>query len=235
MIYTSGSTGAAEGGDGRARKRGESDGVRWTRRSHRTHPSARRVSLNASIAFDSLRSSSGSQLLSGRTLVVVPEPVRFDGCRGVCSMRSGETGSTSSICTPSQLALIEGARGPEDEAFPQVTLVGGEAIGRRDVVGVGEQASSRTYYNVYGPTECTVDAYARADHGERACAAHRAAAGERTRAYVLNERLSPAPVGVRGGARTSAGRVGGTRVFEPAGADAGAVHRRSVRGGWAAV
>ncbi|WP_375267542.1 hypothetical protein, partial [Burkholderia pseudomallei] len=60
-------------------------------------------------------------------------------------------------CTPSQLALIEGARGPEDEAFPQVTLVGGEAIGE----GMWSElasASSRTYYNVYGPTECTVDA-----------------------------------------------------------------------------
>ncbi|CAJ7704420.1 Uncharacterised protein [Burkholderia pseudomallei] len=30
-------------------------------------------------------------------------------------------------------------------------------------------------------------------------------------------------------------RAGGEGVFEPAGADAGAVHRRSVRGGWAAV
>uniref|UniRef100_UPI002468523A hypothetical protein n=1 Tax=Burkholderia pseudomallei TaxID=28450 RepID=UPI002468523A len=38
------------------------------------------MSLNASIAFDSLVKQ-WVQLLSGRTLVVVPEPVRFDGRR----------------------------------------------------------------------------------------------------------------------------------------------------------
>ncbi|WP_270958786.1 AMP-binding protein [Burkholderia pseudomallei] len=53
VIYTSGSTGAAEGGDGRARKRGESDGVRWTRRSRTRRIRACGACFpNASIAFD---------------------------------------------------------------------------------------------------------------------------------------------------------------------------------------
>ncbi|WP_038791344.1 condensation domain-containing protein, partial [Burkholderia pseudomallei] len=98
-------------------------------------------------------------------------------------------------CTPSQLALIEGARGPEDEAYPQVTLVGGEAIGE----GMWSElasVSSRTYYNVYGPTECTVDATLARITAEHA--PHIGGPLANVRAYVLNERLSPAPVGVRG-------------------------------------
>ncbi|CAJ7199040.1 non-ribosomal peptide synthetase [Burkholderia pseudomallei] len=159
---------------------------------YRTHPSARRVSLNASIAFDSLVKQ-WVQLLSGRTLVVVPEPVRFDGRRLLDAI--GRDRIDVFDCTPSQLALIEGARGPEDEAFPQVTLVGGEAIGE----GMWSElasASSRTYYNVYGPTECTVDATLARITAEHA--PHIGGPLANVRAYVLNERLSPAPVGVRG-------------------------------------
>ncbi|CAJ6554194.1 syringomycin synthetase [Burkholderia pseudomallei] len=159
---------------------------------YRTHPSARRVSLNASIAFDSLVKQ-WVQLLSGRTLVVVPEPVRFDGRRLLDAI--GRDRIDVFDCTPSQLALIEGARGPEDEAYPQVTLVGGEAIGE----GMWSElasASSRTYYNVYGPTECTVDATLARIKAEHA--PHIGGPLANVRAYVLNERLSPAPVGVRG-------------------------------------
>ncbi|WP_183268380.1 AMP-binding protein, partial [Burkholderia pseudomallei] len=153
VIYTSGSTGQPKG----VMVEHASVVNLWRALDeaiYRAHPSARRVSLNASIAFDSLVKQ-WVQLLSGRTLVVVPEPVRFDGRRLLDAI--GRDRIDVFDCTPSQLALIEGARGPEDEAYPQVTLVGGEAIGK----GMWSElasASSRTYYNVYGPTECTVDA-----------------------------------------------------------------------------
>ncbi|CAJ5876393.1 syringomycin synthetase [Burkholderia pseudomallei] len=191
VIYTSGSTGQPKG----VMVEHASVVNLWRALDeaiYRTHPSARRVSLNASIAFDSLVKQ-WVQLLSGRTLVVVPEPVRFDGRRLLDAI--GRDRIDVFDCTPSQLALIEGARGPEDEAFPQVTLVGGEAIGE----GMWSElasASSRTYYNVYGPTECTVDATLARITAEHA--PHIGGPLANVRAYVLNERLSPAPVGVRG-------------------------------------
>ncbi|WP_147484553.1 AMP-binding protein, partial [Burkholderia pseudomallei] len=79
VIYTSGSTGQPKG----VMVEHASVVNLWRALDeaiYRTHPSARRVSLNASIAFDSLVKQ-WVQLLSGRTLVVVPEPVRFDGRR----------------------------------------------------------------------------------------------------------------------------------------------------------
>ncbi|CAM8763661.1 non-ribosomal peptide synthetase [Burkholderia pseudomallei] len=191
VIYTSGSTGQPKG----VMVEHASVVNLWRALDeaiYRTHPSARRVSLNASIAFDSLVKQ-WVQLLSGRTLVVVPEPVRFDGRRLLDAI--GRDRIDVFDCTPSQLALIEGARGPEDEAYPQVTLVGGEAIGE----GMWSElasASSRTYYNVYGPTECTVDATLARITAEHA--PHIGGPLANVRAYVLDERLSPAPVGVRG-------------------------------------
>ncbi|WP_050869096.1 non-ribosomal peptide synthetase, partial [Burkholderia pseudomallei] len=191
VIYTSGSTGQPKG----VMVEHASVVNLWRALDeaiYRAHPSARRVSLNASIAFDSLVKQ-WVQLLSGRTLVVVPEPVRFDGRRLLDAI--GRDRIDVFDCTPSQLALIEGARGPEDEAYPQVTLVGGEAIGE----GMWSElasASSRTYYNVYGPTECTVDATLARITAEHA--PHIGGPLANVRAYVLNERLSPAPVGVRG-------------------------------------
>ncbi|KGD59685.1 AMP-binding enzyme family protein [Burkholderia pseudomallei] len=186
------------------------------------------MSLNASIAFDSLVKQ-WVQLLSGRTLVVVPEPVRFDGRRLLDAI--GRDRIDVFDCTPSQLALIEGARGPEDEAYPQVTLVGGRGDRRRDVVGVGERIEPDVLQRVWSDGMhggCD----ARADHGG-ACAAHRRAAGERA-GLCVERAVEP---GAGGRARGALHRRGGccTRVLEPAGADAGAVHRRSVRGGWAAV
>ncbi|KGV52981.1 non-ribosomal peptide synthetase [Burkholderia pseudomallei] len=191
VIYTSGSTGQPKG----VMVEHASVVNLWgalDEAIYRAHPSARRVSLNASIAFDSLVKQ-WVQLLSGRTLVVVPEPVRFDGRRLLDAI--GRDRIDVFDCTPSQLALIEGARGPEDEAYPQVTLVGGEAIGE----GMWSElasVSSRTYYNVYGPTECTVDATLARITAEHA--PHIGGPLANVRAYVLNERLSPVPVGVRG-------------------------------------
>ncbi|WP_438328584.1 non-ribosomal peptide synthase/polyketide synthase [Burkholderia pseudomallei] len=191
VIYTSGSTGQPKG----VMVEHASVVNLWRALDeaiYRAHPSARRVSLNASIAFDSLVKQ-WVQLLSGRTLVVVPEPVRFDGRRLLDAI--GRDRIDVFDCTPSQLALIERARGPEDEAYPQVTLVGGEAIGE----GMWSElasVSSRTYYNVYGPTECTVDATLARITAEHA--PHIGGPLANVRAYVLNERLSPAPVGVRG-------------------------------------
>ncbi|KGV05971.1 amino acid adenylation domain protein [Burkholderia pseudomallei MSHR4300] len=150
VIYTSGSTGQPKG----VMVEHASVVNLWRALDeaiYRAHPSARRESLNASIAFDSLVKQ-WVQLLSGRTLVVVPEPVRFDGRRLLDAI--GRDRIDVFDCTPSQLALIEGARGPEDEAYPQVTLVGA----RRSAKGCGR---SWRAYRAGRTTTCMVRRNAR--------------------------------------------------------------------------
>ncbi|HZH31547.1 MAG TPA: amino acid adenylation domain-containing protein [Pyrinomonadaceae bacterium] len=108
------------------------------------------VSLNAPLSFDA-SVQQWLRLISGDALAIVPEHVRLDAeemCRWL-----GETGVQVLDCTPSHLRALAG-RLPETIAG---ALVGGEAIDEALWAQMcGEE--QRLYFNVYGPTECTVDA-----------------------------------------------------------------------------
>ncbi len=112
-----------------------------------------RVGVNASFSFD------GSvkqivQLAWGHSLHVLPQEVRLDPAALVAYVRRHRLDALD--CTPSQLRLLLAAGLGEEDAAPALVLVGGEAVdaGLRDAA----LARSRTrFWNVYGPTECTVD------------------------------------------------------------------------------
>jgi len=115
-----------------------------------------RVSVNAPLTFDA-SVKQWVQLLFGHGLVLVPEEIRPDGeelLRFVLEQRLDVLD-----CTPSQLRLLESAclfaRGAEE--LPRRFLVGGEVIeaGQWSTLAGVE---GRPFFNVYGPTECTVDA-----------------------------------------------------------------------------
>ncbi|CFL04027.1 non-ribosomal peptide synthase [Burkholderia pseudomallei] len=165
VIYTSGSTGQPKG----VMVEHASVVNLWRALDeaiYRAHPSARRVSLNASIAFDSLVKQ-WVQLLSGRTLVVVPEPVRFDGRRLLDAI--GRDRIDVFDCTPSRRstgrdlagAAACGARQPPRQLLrtrrplaaggatgiaPAAGAVGGGGAGhgvrRAGAVGTGRAARS---------------------------------------------------------------------------------------------
>jgi amino acid adenylation domain-containing protein len=126
------------------------------------HGAALRVSLNAPFTFDS-SVKQWIQLLFGHTLQLVPEDVRLDGERYVAFLRRHRVDVLD--CTPSQLRLLLaaglGAPGPV------AVLVGGEAIDAASWQRFAEleAAGPIRFYNVYGPTECTVDTTARARAG----------------------------------------------------------------------
>src|SRR6266545_4139214 len=113
-----------------------------------------RVSLNAPLSFDA-SVKQVMQLMKGHSLWIVPEEVRGDG-RALVRALNEQSIEVLDV-TPSQLRLMLEA-GLEAEAgeYPRVVLVGGEALDEeswRQMSG-----KRRKYYNVYGPTECTVDA-----------------------------------------------------------------------------
>ena len=113
-----------------------------------------RVSMNAPLTFDS-SVKQWLTLLFGCTLYPVPEVVRGDSEALLAFVAAHELQVLD--CTPSQLTtLIEEWRHAE-RYCPAVLLIGGEAIER----GLWQQLRKLERvdsYNLYGPTECTVDA-----------------------------------------------------------------------------
>ena len=203
VIYTSGSTGKPKG-------------VCITHRSvvnlamalgesiYRGEQKSLRISLGAPLAFDS-SVKQVVQLLFGHTLYVMTEDVRRD----VAAMRAFQEQHALDVleCTPSQLRLwLEAGLGSEWERSPARLLVGGEALDEslwRMLAGHTNIAS----FNVYGPTECTVDATAcRVDAGWSRPIIGRPLGN--VRIYVLDEHLRPLPVGVAGELHVGGAGVG---------------------------
>ncbi|WP_323663364.1 non-ribosomal peptide synthetase, partial [Pectobacterium versatile] len=153
-----------------------------------------RIALNASIVFDA-SVKNWIQLLSGHTLVLVPEAIRADAhqlwhyfARHAVDLFD---------CTPVQLQwLLEAGLGTDPAYQPAQVLIGGEAISPA-VWSRLQSLSGTRFINVYGPTECTVDATAcPVDRTQPLPTIGRPLAN--TRIYILDAQGQPVPLGVTG-------------------------------------
>ena len=151
-----------------------------------------RVSVNAPLMFDSSVKQL-VQLLDGHELCIIPEEIRIDGNALASYLQQHEIDVLD--CTPSQLRLLLPAGiFNTDSKAPSLVLIGGEAID--DETWDQLAASKRTtFFNVYGPTECTVDTTVqRLDP-----ATHEVLIGrplDNVQTYVLDTNNQPAPLGV---------------------------------------
>ncbi|MEM7352072.1 MAG: amino acid adenylation domain-containing protein [Acidobacteriota bacterium] len=156
VIYTSGSTGRPKGV--LIEQRSVANLVSALGHSLRDDLSGKaplRVGVNAPLAFDASVKQL-IQLLEGHTLILVAESVRAVGEAMLDLLERQRVDVLD--CTPSQLRLMlaAGLSGSEGRYFPRRVLVGGEAIdGETWDLLAGD---ARAFFNVYGPTECTVDA-----------------------------------------------------------------------------
>src|SRR5688572_27659711 len=153
VIYTSGSTGGARGVMVQHRS---VVNLATALRERVYPPDARplRVSVNAPLMFDSSVKQL-VQVLYGHELCVIPEEIRVDGDELIAYTRLN--GIDVLDCTPSQLRLLLAAGLLESESkAPALVLVGGEAIDD-ETWQLLAYARQTTFFNVYGPTECTVD------------------------------------------------------------------------------
>src|SRR5215213_577465 len=151
-----------------------------------------RVSVNGSLSFDTSVKQI-VQLLDGHTLEIIPETIRRDS---EAMLRMVEERKIDVFdCTPSQLHLLleAGLVGKNIES-PRVVLVGGEAIEKSTWERLA--SSHIRFFNVYGPTECTVDATIGAVRAGEEPSLGRPIAN--TTVYVLDEELNPAPCGAAG-------------------------------------
>ncbi|MCX7595059.1 MAG: amino acid adenylation domain-containing protein [Fischerella sp.] len=151
-----------------------------------------RVSFNGSFSFDT-SVKQFIQLLKGHTLYIVPETVRFDGDALLSYLQNHKIHVFD--CTPSQLELLIGA-GLLRSNIPKCVLVGGEAIAPCTWQAL-TQAENINFYNVYGPTECTVDAtLCKLQISDIKPIIGRPIAN--TQVYILDSHLQPVPIGVPG-------------------------------------
>ena len=154
-------------------------------------PSGLRVSVNAPLSFDA-SVKQVLQLLAGHTIVLVPDELRLEAVRLVPWLREQQVEVLD--CTPVQLRLLlEEGLGSADDRLRAI-LVGGEAIDAALWERLGGLWMTRCY-NLYGPTECTVDATASLLSGAEPVLGRPLL---NTQVYVLGTEQELLPVGVAG-------------------------------------
>lgn len=112
------------------------------------------ISMNAPVTFDSSIKQL-VMLLYGHSLHVIPHDMRQDARAFVAYLEQNRLDVLD--CVPSHFKLLMDA-GLLDSptTAPSVVLLGGEAIDAQTWQTLAE-ATGVTFYNVYGPTECTVN------------------------------------------------------------------------------
>ena len=193
IIYTSGSTGKPKGITIEHRSvLNLATGLHQAIYAH-YQGSQLRVSVNGSLSFDTSVKQI-IQLLYGQTLEIVPEATRLDGNALLSFLQKHKIDVFD--CTPSQLGVLIAAGLLASKSAPKAVLVGGEKIDESTWLAL-QQAENINFYNVYGPTECTVDA--------TVCSVKMAGSKPiigrpitNTQIYILDRHLQPVGVGVAG-------------------------------------
>ncbi|MEU9581114.1 non-ribosomal peptide synthetase [Streptomyces chilikensis] len=203
VIYTSGSTGRPKGVEiGRG---AVSLLLRELEEAGVAAGEGRRVGWNASPSFDA-SVQQWVRLCRGDTLVMIDEETRRDPA--LLAAFVDEQALTDLDITPSHadplLGLLTAGGGPR----PLTLLVGGEAISPSlwDRLAAAHRSGLLRAVNLYGPTECTVDATAAWVDGPGE--PHLGTVLPGLRMLLLDERLAPVGPGGTGELHLAGPRVG---------------------------
>ena len=240
VIYTSGSTGVPKGV--MVEHRNVLNFLRgMERRIHGLAPDCSRVAWNSSFGFDMAVKAWG-QLAFGRSVFLLPERTRLDAQALLDFLERHAIEAME--CTPSHLRMLRAAGFPQRRGTSlRKLLLGGEALDADTWQGLAENGTELRFHNMYGPTECSVDATC----GPIAGAVPnigRPMPGARI--YLLDAHGEPVPIGVAGeihigGAGVARGYLGqpaltaGRFLPDPFAAEAGArMYRTGDLGRWRA-
>jgi amino acid adenylation domain-containing protein len=162
-------------------------------------PAPARVGWNASASFDA-SVQQWLRLCRGDTVVLVGAEDRADPQR-LAALAARERLDELDI-TPSHLVVLLEHLGGSRTGRPLKLLIGGEAIapGLWDRLVAARSAGRLDPVNLYGPTECTVDATSTpvASPASGPAGPHLGDPLPGTRVYVLDETLRPVPEGAAG-------------------------------------
>jgi amino acid adenylation domain-containing protein len=191
VIYTSGSTGMPKGVMVEHRNllnflHGLEQNI------HGLQPDCRRIAWNSSFGFDMAVKAWG-QLAWGRTLFLVPEATRLSAEGLLAFLEQHRIEAME--CTPSHLRTMQGAGFLKGRA-PTVRklLLGGEAIDAATWTALAA-VEDTLFFNMYGPTECSVDASCGLVDGRRPHIGH---VMPGARIYLLDRERQPVPLGCVG-------------------------------------
>ncbi|MFP2913051.1 non-ribosomal peptide synthetase, partial [Pyxidicoccus sp. 3LFB2] len=191
VIYTSGSTGTPKGV--MVRHRSVLNLHQAVQRSfYAGTPAGTRVGLNAPIAFDASVQQL-AQLIAGHCLCIIPNELRRDPRALLRWLVHHRVEALE--CTPSLLRMLVQEGMLQEEGAPRLLLPGGESIDEALWQQLAAAPHARTF-NVYGPTECTVDSTVVAVRPETRPTIGGPLAN--VQVYVLDAHLRPVPVGVPG-------------------------------------
>ncbi|MFT3774592.1 MAG: non-ribosomal peptide synthetase [Minicystis sp.] len=113
-----------------------------------------RVSLNAPLSFDASVQQI-VQVFFGHELWIIPEAVRRDGESMLAFLREARIDVLDA--TPAHLRMLFAANLHSSRDYaPEIILVGGDALDAQTWRTIRRSTRPRVY-NVYGPTECTVE------------------------------------------------------------------------------
>jgi len=192
VIYTSGSTGRPKGV--MVQHKSVSNLLLALQDAiYSRHASPLRVSMNAPIVFDA-SVKQWIQVLKGNTICIVPENRRLNP--EALALYIKDTKLDVLDCTPSQLRLmLAGVQMSEPGGAPMAVLMGGEAVDE-SAWAVLHRSKQTSYYNVYGPTECTVDVtVCRTQDSAQPAIGHTL---KNMQTYVLDRQFQPVPMNVAG-------------------------------------
>ncbi|MBX8484721.1 non-ribosomal peptide synthetase [Pseudomonas cichorii] len=193
VIYTSGSTGQSKGVMVEHRSVFNFSHV-MARTTHAHCPPQANVALNAGFYFD-MSIKGIAQLFFGHRLIIIPSLIRASGHELLDFLEKHQVHAFDS--TPSQLDTLLAAGLLERRSYQPVSvLLGGEAL-NAVTWGKLRQSQNIHFYNMYGPTECTVDA----SLGLVSELGDRPSIGKplsNMQVLVLDKRGQPVPVGVIG-------------------------------------
>ncbi|WP_163867071.1 non-ribosomal peptide synthetase, partial [Myxococcus eversor] len=153
-----------------------------------------RFSVNAPIFFD-VSMEQILHVVDGHCLCLVPEDTRKDPEAMLEWLEQQKVDVLD--CTPAQLTLLLQAGLLEKSHVPRMVVCAGEAMGETLWLPLSRTARTKTF-NAYGPTECTVYATSWCVQQSAVAVPVIGRPLPNLRAYVLDERMRLAPLGVPG-------------------------------------
>ncbi|QTE01456.1 Dimodular nonribosomal peptide synthase [Streptomyces cyanogenus] len=193
VIYTSGSTGVPKGVE--ATHGGVASLLTALETAGMYAPQPRIVGWNASVSFDA-SVQQWARVCRGDTLVIIDEQQRTDPAQLRAVIDEHEVDDLD--LTPSHWEILRDCLlAPVANGRKLRLFVGGEAVSERmwqELASAGAGGRIEAL-NLYGPTECTVDAAAAWIEGE---GPHIGPPLQGVRAYVLDDALQVVPTGTPG-------------------------------------